>query len=181
MKQIVVLTTVLAVSVWIGGCASKGGTSTSDTAGAEVEDRTGADTTALASGSGFGGTPGQGGPRAEPGSPLAQRVIYFEYDQSTVKSEYLPVVQAHAEYLRDNSGVTLSLEGHADERGTREYNIALGDRRANAVSQFMLFQGVGSGQLQVVSLGEERPAVIGQDETSWSLNRRVVLVYAGES
>jgi len=181
MKQIVVLTSVLAVSLWIGGCSSKGGATPDESGAAAVEDPTGANASALPSSSDFGGAPGGGGPRAEPGSPLAQRVLYFEFDQSAVKTEYLPVVEAHAGYLRDNPSVKLTLEGHADERGTREYNVALGDRRANGVSRLMLFQGVASDQIQVVSFGEERPAVFGQDEASWGLNRRVVLVYAGES
>lgn len=180
MKRILVLASVVVLSLWIGGCSSKGG-ATDEASTAGVEDPSGADATALPGDSDFGGAPGGAGPRAEPGSPLAQRVIYFEFDQSTVKSEYLPVVEAHAGYLRENPNVTLTLEGHADERGTREYNIALGDRRANAVSQMMLFQGVAARQVQVVSFGEERPAVFGQDEASWGLNRRVVLVYAGES
>jgi len=184
MKRIFVLIAVLAVALWTGGCSSKGGTSTDGSGGVAVDDVTsgdGANASALPGSSGFGGAPGRGGPKAEPGSPLAQRVIYFEYDQSTVKSEYLPVVEAHAGYLRDNPGVKLSLEGHADERGSREYNIALGDRRANAVGRLMLFQGVATGQVEVVSFGEEQPATMGHDEESWGLNRRVVLVYAGES
>lgn len=120
------------------------------------------------------------GPRASPGTPLAQRVIYFDFDQAAVRSEYIPVVQAHAEWLRDHPSQRLSLEGHTDERGSREYNIALGERRSVAVRQLMQFEGVLSEQLKLLSYGEERPAFEGTDEAVWARNRRVELVYLGE-
>ena len=111
---------------------------------------------------------------------LAKRVIYFDFDSSTIKSEYQPVLAAHAEYITGHPDIRVVLEGHADERGSREYNIALGERRAKAVQQLLTVQGVAQKQLQVISFGEERPVALGHDESAWSLNRRVELLYSGE-
>jgi len=107
---------------------------------------------------------------------LAQRVIYFEFDSSVVHDEAMPVLRAHAQFLSKN-GTAVTLEGHADERGTREYNIALGERRADAVRRILMANGVGANQIKVVSYGEERPAVLGHDESAWSKNRRTEIVY----
>jgi peptidoglycan-associated lipoprotein len=112
-----------------------------------------------------------------PGASQENRVIYFDYDQFEVKSEYNTVLQAHGRYLSGNPSSRVRLEGHADERGSREYNIGLGERRAQAVRNYLLLQGAGSDQIATVSYGEERPAVIGSDEEAWSLNRRVEIVY----
>jgi len=111
---------------------------------------------------------------------LEKRVIYFEFDSSVVKSEYQSILAAHAEYIAGHPDITVVLEGHADERGTREYNIALGERRAKAIQQLLTLQSVGQKQLQVISFGEERPVALGHDESAWSLNRRVELLYSGE-
>jgi peptidoglycan-associated lipoprotein len=116
-------------------------------------------------------------PLNDPESPLADRVIYFDYDRSDIRSEFLQVITAHARYLVANPDRMVRLEGHADERGSREYNIALGDRRAQAVRRVFLFQGVRAQQIEVVSYGEERPAVEGHDDESWALNRRVEIAY----
>jgi len=105
------------------------------------------------------------------------RVIYFGFDESEVDADSIEILEAHGEYLAGNPRLTVRLEGHGDERGSREYNIGLGERRAQAVRQVLLLQGVGSAQLSTVSYGEERPAVLGSDEEAWSLNRRVELVY----
>lgn len=113
----------------------------------------------------------------DPNSLLATRVIYFDYDKSDVKSEFQQVVQAHAEYLAANSEASVTLEGHADERGTREYNIALGERRTIAVQRLLTLQGASSSQIRVVSYGEERPASLGHNEDAWSLNRRAEIIY----
>lgn len=153
-----------------GGAASVIGPDGLVVEGAEAGGATGG---AMVPGSEFG-------PRAAPGSPLAQRVIYFDFDQAAVRSQYIPVVQAHAEWLRDHRSQRLSLEGHTDERGSREYNIALGERRAVAVRQLMQYEGVAPGQLKLLSYGEERPAVEGSGEAVWARNRRVELVYLGE-
>lgn len=111
---------------------------------------------------------------------LSKRVIYFEFDSSVVQQEYQDVLAAHAEYIAGHPDISVVLEGHADERGTREYNIALGERRAKAVQQLLTLQGVAQKQLQVISFGEERPVALGHDESAWSLNRRVELLYSGE-
>ena len=113
----------------------------------------------------------------DPASQLSVRIIYFEYDSSDVKAEYRPVVEAHARYLSQNPGTTITLEGHADERGSREYNLALGERRAQSVKQQMLLLGAMADQIRLVSYGEERPAIDGHDEYSWQQNRRVEILY----
>ena len=104
-------------------------------------------------------------------------VIYFEFDSSEIRSEFNPMLAAHGRYLASDSRISLRLEGHADERGSREYNIGLGERRAQAVRQILLLQGATAAQIATVSYGEEQPAVFGSDEESYSLNRRVGLIY----
>ncbi|MFK8014693.1 MAG: peptidoglycan-associated lipoprotein Pal [Gammaproteobacteria bacterium] len=105
------------------------------------------------------------------------KIIYFAFDRSDVRAEDRDVVSAHASYLADNSGLKVRLEGHADERGSREYNIGLGERRAQAVRQALMLQGVSGAQIETLSYGEESPAVRGQGEFSWQQNRRVEIVY----
>jgi peptidoglycan-associated lipoprotein len=119
----------------------------------------------------------QGDPLENPNSMLASRVIYFDFDQSTVRADYLDVISAHADYLAANPQVVVRLEGHADERGTREYNLGLGENRANSVRSLMMAQGVADNQILVVSYGEERAAAYEHNEEAWALNRRVELVY----
>ncbi|WP_370584023.1 peptidoglycan-associated lipoprotein Pal [Motiliproteus sp. SC1-56] len=106
-----------------------------------------------------------------------QTVFYFDFDRAVVKSEAFEALTAHAQYLLDNPSAKAVLEGHADERGTREYNMALGERRAKAVSRYLTVQGVPGQQIETVSYGEERPAVVGHSEAAWSENRRVELKY----
>lgn len=113
----------------------------------------------------------------DPESLLSVRIIYFDYDSSTVVSQFEEIIQAHAAFLQANSGVVATLEGHADERGSREYNLALGERRAQAVKQRLVVLGAAPDQIRTVSYGEERPADPGHDEQAWSLNRRVEFVY----
>lgn len=114
----------------------------------------------------------------DPNSLLSNRVVYFDFDRNDVKDEFRNVINAHAEYLANNPGAKVTIEGHADERGTREYNIGLGDRRANAVRQLMVLQGASSSQADSISYGEERPADLGHNESSWSKNRRAEIVYS---
>jgi len=113
----------------------------------------------------------------DPDSPLSIRVIYFEYNSHTVLSDYRPAVEAHAAYLASHPETTINLEGHADERGSREYNLALGENRANALKQQMVLMGASPDQITTISYGEERPAEDGHDEEAYSLNRRAELVY----
>ena len=116
-------------------------------------------------------------PLNDPNSLLSKRVIYFDFDKSDIKDEFRDIINAHAEYLATNQGVNITIEGHTDERGTREYNIALGERRANAVKRMLTLQGVSASQIRVISYGEERPAALGHDESAWALNRRAIIDY----
>jgi peptidoglycan-associated lipoprotein len=113
-----------------------------------------------------------------PEGPLAaQRVIHFDYDSSDIRTEYVDVIAAHGRFLAGNATVRVRLEGHSDERGSREYNIGLADRRAQTVRRALSLQGVQESQIATVSYGEERPAAAGSDENAWSKNRRVEIVY----
>jgi len=109
----------------------------------------------------------------DPNNPLSTRVIYFDYDSSRIQSQFNSALQAHAKYLSNHGNVKLRLEGHTDERGTREYNVALGERRAESVQKVLVLSGSGGNQLSTLSFGEERPAEIGDA----SANRRVELIY----
>ena len=116
-------------------------------------------------------------PLNDPNSLLSKRVIYFDFDKSDIKDEFRDILNAHAEYLASHPSVNVTIEGHTDERGTREYNIALGERRANAVKRMLTLQGVSASQIRVISYGEERPAALGHDERAWALNRRAIIDY----
>jgi peptidoglycan-associated lipoprotein len=108
---------------------------------------------------------------------MQQLVVYFDYDAAEILPEFNALLQAHGQFLAQNPNTQLRLEGHADERGSREYNIGLGELRAQAVRRVLMLQGAAGSQLTTVSYGEERPAQTGSDEESWRLNRRVELVY----
>lgn len=110
-------------------------------------------------------------------SPLSQKVIYFDFNASTIKDEYRDLITWHGRYLASNADMKLRLEGHTDERGSREYNIALADSRALAVSRMLMFQGAAKKQIEVISYGEEKPVALEHNEEAWSKNRRVQLVY----
>jgi len=163
----------------VAGCGGSSGTAMDDDAyGAGAMADGGPD--AQSSGVDDGGY-AQGGEFDEgldgAGGALDNRVIYFAFDESRVDEQSVALLELHGAYLAGNPGTTVRLEGHADERGSREYNIGLGEKRAQEVRQILLLQGVSSDQLSTVSYGEERPAVLGSDEEAWSLNRRVELVY----
>ena len=115
-----------------------------------------------------------------PESLLSKRVIYFDYDQSTVKPEYRGIVSAHAAYVAAHTSARVTLEGHADERGTREYNLGLGERRGNSALGLMSAQGGRGDQLTVVSYGEERPTCADSTDDCWQRNRRVEIVYTAK-
>jgi peptidoglycan-associated lipoprotein len=106
-----------------------------------------------------------------------EQTVYFKFDNAEIQPDYQDMLTAHAEYLRDNSTVNVIVEGHADERGTPEYNIALGERRANAVAKYLQALGVSASQISIVSYGEEKPLVLGHSEADYAKNRRSVLVY----
>jgi len=116
----------------------------------------------------------------DPANILSKRVIYFELDSNVVREEFKPIVSAHARYLQQNRSTKMSVQGHADERGSREYNLALGQRRADAVKQMMEVLGAKSYQVETVSFGEEKPVAPGHDEDSWSKNRRAELAYPND-
>ena len=116
----------------------------------------------------------------DPGNILSRRSVYFDFDSNLVKDEFRPLVTAHARYLQQNPGAKMRIEGHADERGSREYNLALGQRRSEAVKQMMQLLGARADQIESVSFGEEKPRALGHDEASWAENRRGDIVYLGE-
>ncbi len=111
------------------------------------------------------------------GPANAVKVIYFDYDSYTVKPEFQSVIEAHAQYLKANQRAKVSLEGHTDERGSREYNLALGQKRADAVRQSLTLLGVSTAQIESVSFGEEKPALQGSDEAAYAKNRRAEFFY----
>jgi peptidoglycan-associated lipoprotein len=159
---------------WVAGCSS---TSTQTDSADMDGGMSGTDSGAMTSGaSGMGAMSGSDLP-----ADVAnlQTVFYFDFDQSTVKGESFADLEAHARYLAGNPQASVRLEGHADERGTREYNIALSERRGNAVARFLMVNAANAGQVEVVSFGEEKPAVMGHGSDSWAQNRRVELKYAG--
>jgi peptidoglycan-associated lipoprotein len=163
---------MLMMALAAAGCASKG-----------VEPPAPVDSSKAAPGAGAATQPGTAGADAG-GSALAsaagipaQRVIYFDYDKSDVRAEANAILDAHAKYLAQNPQARARLEGHADERGSREYNLALGELRAQAASNYLMIRGVQSQQLSAFSYGEEKPAAEGHDDSSWQQNRRVEMVY----
>jgi peptidoglycan-associated lipoprotein len=115
--------------------------------------------------------------QAQDAAQALAHVIYFDFDQATIKAEFRTALNGHAAYLSQNPSARIVLEGHADERGTREYNIALGERRGNAVSRYLVVQGVSVDAIEVVSFGEERPVNAGHDSSSLAENRRVEVRY----
>jgi peptidoglycan-associated lipoprotein len=159
---------ILAMSLVLAACGSKKPTG---------EDGATQQPGPSVSGTAGGPTAFGGDPFEDPANPLSKRVIYFDYDSSQVHPEDVEIVNAHAKYLADHGTAKVRLEGHADERGSREYNVALSERRAQSVKRLMMFQGARSEQSDLVAYGEERPVEFGHDESSWSKNRRVEIIY----
>jgi len=116
-------------------------------------------------------------PLNDPNSPLAHRSVYFDFDRYVVKNEYQPLLQVHAAYLRTHPQRRLLIQGNTDERGTSEYNLALGEKRAEAVRRDLATLGVPDAQMEAVSFGKEKPVALGHDEAAWAQNRRADLVY----
>ena len=178
MRQIAIAA-LSTITVFLAACA----TTTSDTAPAPVDT----------------GKPGQvptqpvkpvdvtGGPSGTPLSALkdpknilSQRSIFYDYDKFDVKDEYRALVEAHAKYLRENPGARMLIQGNADERGSREYNVGLGQRRSDGVKRMLTLLGARDNQVESVSLGEEKPRDEGHNEAAWSKNRRSDILYSGE-
>ena len=185
MKKIRCKMIVLGLIALLAGCETtgdgEGGLSGDELGGSDAStgagrdgDRYGAQSQGFQSGQGYSASP-----LDDPQSPLSKRVIYFLYDSAEIKPEFVPVIEAHARYLASHPEIQVTLEGHADERGSREYNIALGEQRANSVARKLEVQGATVGQISVVSYGEEKPVSFGHDETDWQLNRRVEIRYPG--
>jgi peptidoglycan-associated lipoprotein len=180
MKKMVSIALLLAGAALLAGCPKKSSTIEPPTAGSQVGGGAstvpgaGASTqgSALDSDATATGARGLGG-----AGDLTGRVIYFDFDKSEIKPEFAGVISTNAQTLTSHPGMKVKLEGNTDERGTREYNIGLGERRAQAVRRALMLQGVSERQITTVSFGAERPAVEGDDETAWAKNRRVELVY----
>lgn len=172
--------TSLLVAATLAGCSS--GVKLNDV---PVEDKS---ATAVAPGGPGGSTGGATQSRVAPvdanpatssiaGPTNVSRLVFFDYDSYVIKPEAQPIIEAHARFLRTNGQRRVALEGHTDERGGREYNLALGQRRAEAVRRALGLLGVGDAQLEAVSFGKEKPAATGSDESAWSQNRRVEISY----
>jgi peptidoglycan-associated lipoprotein len=181
------------VAVFLAGCQ------TQPSQEAPIDDKSGAGMSSTApggastAGAGAGGVTGSGVPGAgrtapsdggnplrDPSNILSRRSVFFEFDSIVVKDEFRPMVEAHARYLAANRGARATIQGHTDERGSREYNIALGQRRADAIKRMMTLVGAQDGQIETVSFGKEKPRNPGHDEASWAQNRRGDIVHAGE-
>jgi peptidoglycan-associated lipoprotein len=183
MRTTFLLAALAGSAVLLGACST---TSTDGQAGAGVEERkpaAGSDaqnprvaTVDLTS------KPGSSGLSAlkDPNNILSKRSIYYDYDKFDVKDEYRPLVEAHAKYLRENPGAKMLIQGNTDERGGREYNVALGQRRSDGVKRMLMLLGAKDAQIEAVSLGEEKPQATGSDEGAWAKNRRSDMLYGGE-
>jgi peptidoglycan-associated lipoprotein len=119
-------------------------------------------------------------PLHDPNSILAKRSVYFDFDKSNIKPEFNPLVEAHAGYMTGHASATIRIEGNCDERGSREYNLALGQRRADSLRKAMVLLGVSDTRIETISWGEEKPKASGHDEAAWSQNRRDDIIYTHE-
>ena len=187
MNRLIVAAAFVAL---LAGCQTQPTTQTA----APVEDRSAAGATtgsgASTAGAGTGSVAGSqqgatrpgttGNPLRDPSSVLSKRVVYFDFDSFTVRDEFRPLIEAHGRYLAQNRNARMTIQGNTDERGSREYNIALGQKRADAVKRMMTLLGAQDSQIETVSFGKEKPKNAGHDEASWAENRRDDIVYAGE-
>lgn len=179
LKKWILLGSAPILALTMAGCSSVAMTDTSGT--------TGSTATAAAP---VDNTPPPAAPVAAPAAtaPAApatqadsianvEKLIYFDYDSSAIKPEFRSVIEAHARYLQGNTARTVTIAGHADERGGTEYNLALGQRRADALRQMLVMLGVNASQIETISYGKEKPAVRGSNEAAWSKNRRDEIIY----
>ena len=179
------------ILVWLAGCSTLGISSMDsllNEGGVIVDDRGGLTGGPDIAGSDLDGAETQvilgeeaikGDALNDPASALSNRVVYFEYDSSSVREKDQVTLEAHAQYLAEYSQGSVKLEGHTDQRGSREYNLALGERRAIAIRQILMVQGASMNQFEVVSYGQEQPQSEGDGEANWQNNRRVELIYTG--
>jgi len=168
----------LATLVSLAGCGSQPAAPEQDGAGVEDRNPNAVSTTPV--GGGTSTDPYSLAALKDPKSPLSKRSIYFDYDSYVVRDEFKPLVEQHARFLAKNGQMKMLIQGNADERGSREYNLALGQKRAEAVKKALLLLGAQEAQLESVSLGEEKPACVSQDESCWAQNRRSDMLYSGE-
>ncbi len=168
----------LVLSLVLSGCATTdneqaiGGPPMSERGSASATDEAG-----IATRGAQGAQPFQGTELQNPASPLAKRVVYFDFDSNVVKTEYMPILKAHGEYLATHPENQVIIEGHTDERGSREYNLALGEHRAKAVQRILELNGAAKEQISSVSYGEEKPLDPGHTEAALTKNRRALIVY----
>ena len=184
MKRIMLLVAV-AGGLALAGCQSfptqKNSTGGSQGATAATT-TTGAASAGAASGTSLGAASGTSAtPAAGPGSSYDSRTVYFAFNKSVVQSQYFQLLKAQAAYLNAHPGASVLLAGYTDDRGTWEYNIGLGSRRAAAVSQFLMLQGVSENQIKTISYGEANPADPQDNEAAWAKNRRVVITFESGS
>ncbi len=167
----------LVAAAAITGCSSTPEDTTDNTASAApVEDYSAQDSEV------DGGAMGSDyGAQDQTDPALQNRVVYFDFDKANIRPDAIATLQAHAAYLSKTPGARVRVEGHADERGTREYNMALGERRAKAAASFLAANGASPSQLEIISYGEERPVALGHDESAWGENRRSELQYTVEA
>ncbi|MDR0250617.1 MAG: peptidoglycan-associated lipoprotein Pal [Burkholderiales bacterium] len=185
MSRLLKLGFLVFVAVALAACSS-----TPSDEGAPVDDRT-ITSGSTADGTGTSGAGGTGITGADvdsragnelrdPANILSRRSVFFAFDSYVVEDQYRPLVEAHARYLVSHPAARMIVQGHADERGTHEYNLALGQRRADAVKRMMTLLGARESQIETVSFGKEKPRNPGHDETAWAENRRTDIVYVGE-
>jgi peptidoglycan-associated lipoprotein len=177
MKRILSVALLMTAVALVSACSKKQNVVDPPDAGTQVPANAGAEGASTSSRALGGGASTEGGAAGDATGPLAKRVIYFDFDKSEIRPEFADIVAFHARNLTSHPNLHVKLEGNTDERGTREYNIGLGERRAQAVRRALMLQGVAESQLTTVSFGSERPAAEGDDEAAWALNRRVELVY----
>jgi len=170
MRSLLLLT-MLSATLLLVGCPKRDQVKEAPPASTEG----GAATTPGAEGTVGTGTAGQD-EAAREAARLNERIIYFDFDNADIRPEFRDTIAAHAKRLAGNTSLKIRLEGHTDERGSREYNVGLGERRAQSVRRALMLLGVGEAQITTVSYGEERPAVQGDDEAAWAKNRRVEIV-----
>jgi peptidoglycan-associated lipoprotein len=179
MKRVISIALLIAGAALLSGCPKKHNVNEPPVAGSQVDSA--ASTAGEGASTSTNPLGGDADSRArqfgEGTGPLARKVIYFDFDKSEIKAEYADIVTTAAHNLTSNPKMKMKLEGNTDGRGTREYNIGLGERRAQAVRRALMLQGVAESQVTTVSFGAERPAVEGDDEAAWAKNRRVEVVY----
>jgi peptidoglycan-associated lipoprotein len=184
MKKFLIAAVAVTYLAVLAGCSTQPSAPVDDKSATEAADTAkmqGTTTSGTTTAGVNGATTGTGmSPLKDPNNILSKRSVYFEFDSFVVEDKYKPLVEAHAKYLAANKTVKVTLQGNTDERGSREYNIALGQKRAEAVKRVLVLMGAQDVVIETVSFGKEKPRREGHDEASWAENRRVDIVYFGE-